>query len=471
MPGGRSNGQWRLPDITVTDPSVMRRAVAAAAIGNITEWYDFGVYGYLTLTISKVFFTGLPQAVGLIATFGSFAAAFLVRPFGGLVFGPLGDRIGRTKVLSATVILMALGTFCIGVIPGYGTIGVAAPMLLLAARLVQGFSTGGEYGGAMTFIAEYSADRRRGFFGSWLEFGTITGYVFGASLVTVLTAVLSSGQLLSWGWRIPFLVALPLGLVGLFLRLRLEETPAFAKLLGESEKREAQAHGLSEIRDVFVKHWRAVLVCSGIVIVWNVTNYMLTAYIPTYLTATLPAAGYKGTGATTAQVFQIVVLLLLLVVITFIGRLNDRVGRRPVLFVGSGALIVLSVPSVLLMRVDRPWATFLGLLVMGLMLVCFSSTAPSTLPALFRTGMRYGGLAISFNIAVSLFGGTTSTVMQALVKATGDLNWPGYYLIAAGVVGAVATWFVREPKGRSLPGSPPAVADEQEAHELVGASR
>jgi MFS transporter, MHS family, proline/betaine transporter len=222
---------------------------------------------------------------------------------------------------------------------------------------------------------------------------------------------------------------------------------------------------------VFVEHWRAVLVCSGIVIVWNVTNYMLTAYIPTYLTATLPAAGYKGTGATTAQVFQIVVLLLLLVVITFIGRVNDRVGRRPVLFVGSFALIVLSVPSVLLLRVDRPWATFLGLLIMGLMLVCFSSTAPSTLPALFRTGMRYGGLAISFNIAVSLFGGTTSTVMQGLVKLTGDLNWPGYYLMAAGVVGAVATWFVKEPNGRSLPGSPPAAADEQETRELVGATR
>ncbi|MBO0829593.1 MAG: MFS transporter, partial [Streptosporangiales bacterium] len=377
-------------DITVTEPTVMRRAVAAAAIGNVTEWYDFGVYGYLAVTISKVFFSGLPPAAGLIATFGSFAAAFLVRPFGGLVFGPLGDRIGRTKVLSATVILMALGTFVIGVLPGYASIGVAAPMLLLGARLVQGFSTGGEYGGAMTFIAEYSADRRRGFFGSWLEFGTITGYVFGASLVTVLTAVLSPQQLLSWGWRIPFLIALPLGLVGLFLRLRLEETPAFAKLLGESEAREAQTHGLWEIRDVFVKHWRAVLACSGIVIAWNVTNYMLTAYVPTYLTATLPDHGYHGTDATTAQLFQIVVLLLLLVVITFVGRVNDRIGRKPVLFAGSLALVVLSVPSVLLLRIDRPWATFLGLLVMGLMLVCFSSTAPSTLPALFPKGMRYG---------------------------------------------------------------------------------
>ncbi|MGH3630753.1 MAG: MFS transporter, partial [Sciscionella sp.] len=208
-------GALKLEDVTVTDEKVIKRAVAAAALGNVTEWYDFGVWSYLLpVALTQVFFSGLPPAARTVTGLGLFAASFLVRPFGGLFFGPLGDRLGRTRVLSITIILMALSTFVLGVLPSYAAIGVAAPLLALVARLVQGFSTGGEYGGAMTFIAEYTSDRRRGFFGSWLEFGTLTGYAFGATLVTVLAAVLPKDALLSWGWRIPFLVALPIGVVG-----------------------------------------------------------------------------------------------------------------------------------------------------------------------------------------------------------------------------------------------------------------
>src|SRR5690625_3559148 len=166
----------RAEDITVTDPKVVKRAVAAATVGNITEWYDFGVYGYFILTLQKVFFAGMSDTASLIAAFGVFASSFLVRPIGGLIFGSLGDRIGRTKVLAMTVILMAASTFCIGLVPSYDSIGIAAPILVLLAKLGQGLSTGGEYSGSMTFIAEYTPDKRRGFTGSWLEFGTFTGY-------------------------------------------------------------------------------------------------------------------------------------------------------------------------------------------------------------------------------------------------------------------------------------------------------
>jgi MFS transporter, MHS family, proline/betaine transporter len=459
-------GKLRLEDVTITDEKVIKRAVGAAAIGNVTEWYDFGVYSYLATTIEKVFFSGLPPGLALVATFGTFTASFLVRPFGGLVFGPLGDRIGRTRVLSATVILMALGTFIIGVIPSYAAIGVAAPLLVLFGRLVQGFSTGGEYGGAMTFIAEYSADRRRGFFGSWLEFGTLIGYAFGAMLVTVLSTALSPAQLLSWGWRIPFLIALPIGVIGLYLRLRMEETPAFEKLLASSAARQGTPTR-EEFRLLFTRYWPMMLLAGGLVLTWNVTNYMLTSYMPTYLTATLPEHGEHGTGETAAQVLQIVVLIIMIVVITFLGRLNDRIGRRPLLLTGCIALVALAMPSVLLLRAGGIAPTFVGLLLMGLMLVCFASTLPSTLPAMFPTEIRYGGLAITFNIFVSAFGGTTATVMSALVLATGDLNWPGYYLIAAGVIGAVCTIFLRETARKPLAGSPPAASTQSEARELV----
>ncbi|SDR75139.1 MFS transporter [Actinopolymorpha singaporensis] len=455
-----------LDDVTVTDESVVRRAVTAASIGNFTEWYDFGVYSYLTAIISKVFFADLSPGLATVATLGTFAVSFLVRPFGGLVFGPLGDRIGRTKVLATTVILMACGTTLLGLVPSYAAIGVAAPLLVLFARLVQGFSTGGEYAGAMTFIAEYAPDRRRGFLGSWLEFGTLTGYTFGALLVTLLTTVLGDSSMQSWGWRIPFLLALPIGLVGLYLRMRLEETPAFEQLVEKSEHHEGTSTR-DEFRLIFTRHWRALLLVGGLVIAWNVTNYMLTSYMPTYLTTTLPRHGKHGTTTGASNVLQIVVLVLLMVVVTFLGRLSDRVGRRPILMTGSLALVVLGLPMVLLLQVGGIGPTFLGLMVMGLSLVCFSSTAPSTLPAMFPTEIRYGGLSIAFNIFVSAFGGTTAAVMGALILATGNLLWPGYYLIGAGVIGAVCVYFVRESARRPLAGSNPAVSTEEEARELV----
>ncbi|WP_331530217.1 MFS transporter [Pseudonocardia sp.] len=452
--------------MTITDDKTMRRAVAAAAIGNVTEWYDFGVYAYLVPTIEKVFFSGLPKSVAVIYTFGVFAVSFLVRPLGGFIFGPLGDRIGRTKVLAITVIMMAAGTTVLGLLPSYAAIGIAAPLLVLLVRLIQGLSTGGEYGGAMTFIAEYSADRRRGFFGSWLEFGTLTGYALGATLVTVLTTALSPDQMVSWGWRLPFLLALPLGVAGVYLRTKLEETPAFEQMLASSEEHQGPT-AKEALRGVFADHWRTMLLAGGIIVAWNVTNYMLTSYVPTYLTETLPSKGEHGISETASQLLQIAVLIILMVVITFLGRLSDRLGRRPMLLIGAAALVVLGLPSVLLLRAGSLFTTFLGLLVMGLMLVCFSSTAPSTLPAMFPTHLRYSGLSVTFNLFVSAFGGTTAIVVSGLVLASGDLNWPGYYLIAAGVVGAVCAYLLKESNGRPLEGSQPAVATEQEARELI----
>ena len=459
--------EWQVADITVTEPRVIKRAIGAAAIGNITEWYDFGVYAYFEPTIKEVFFTNLPDAMGTLATFGLFAVAFLVRPFGGLFFGPLADRIGRNKVLATTMIMMALGTFAIGCIPSPSVIGIAAPLLLLGARLVQGFSTGGEYGNAMTFIAEYAPDRRRGFLGSWLEFGTFTGYLLGAVIVTVADATMSEQQLLDWGWRLPFFVALPLGVVGVYLRTRLADTPAYLALEKEAEEREKADRTGTEFRKL-LRLWPFLLVCMGLVLAWNVTNYMLTSYMPTYVTTTMPdLQGGSGVSETTSQLLQIAVMVVALVAIPLLGVLSDRIGRKPIVWVGAIGLVVLSLPAVLLIRAQSGVTIFLGLLIMGLLLICFSATMPSTLPSLFPTEVRGGGLSIAFNVSVSLFAGTTSFVVGALVNATGDLNWPGYYLMIAGVVGVVSIWFTQEPNGRHMWGSAPAAASDEEAEELV----
>ncbi|MFF9620530.1 glycine betaine/L-proline transporter ProP [Streptomyces griseosporeus] len=437
------------PDVTVTDPALVRRAVKAAALGNAMEWFDFGVYSYIAVTLGKVFFPSGNPTAQLLSTFGAFAAAFLVRPLGGMVFGPLGDRVGRQKVLALTMIMMAAGTFAIGLIPSYGAIGVGAPLLLLAARLVQGFSTGGEYAGASTFIAEYAPDKRRGFLGSWLEFGTLAGYIGGAGLVTLMTALLSDDALLSWGWRVPFLIAGPMGIIGLYLRMRLEETPAFAAEIEKAEATQA-ARRKVPLREMVAGQWKALLLCVGLVLVFNVTDYMLLSYMPSYLTSELKYDETHG------LLVVLGVMALMMIVQPFAGALTDRVGRRPVIAAGCAGFLVLSVPALLLIREGSLGAVALGMGALGLLLVCFTAAMPSALPALFPTRVRYGSLSIGFNVSVSLFGGTTPLVVTALIGATGNMMMPAYYMMAAAVIGGVAVWYMAESAGRPLPGSAPA---------------
>lgn len=457
-------------DVSVADQPQVRRAVTAAALGNTMEWFDFGVYAYLAGTMGKVFFPSSSPGAQVVSTFATFAAAFLVRPLGGLVFGPLGDRIGRQKVLAATMIMMAASTFAVGFLPTYASVGFVAPLLLLVCRLVQGFSTGGEYAGATTYIAEYAPDKRRGFLGSWLDFGTFVGYAMGSGLVTILTLVMGSDGLEDWGWRIPFFIAGPLGLIGLYMRLKLEETPAFKKeaayAAAEGEAgAEVPAAGRGHLKEIFTRHWHAVLICMGLVLLYNVTNYMVTSYLPTYMTVTL------GENDTTAQLLVLGTMLLVVLTITTVGHTSDRWGRRPVFLAGSVALVALAIPAFLLIREGGILLPAVGCAILGLLLVCFAGTAASTLPALFPTRLRYAALSIAFNISVSLFGGTTPLFTSALVEATGNDMVPAYYLMVAGVIGFVSTLSLHETAGKPLRGSGPMVETPDEADALVARSR
>ncbi|MYU14704.1 glycine betaine/L-proline transporter ProP [Streptomyces sp. SID8361] len=468
-----------IEDVTVVDKAGMRRAVAATAIGNTMEWFDFGVYAYVAVTLGRVFFPADNPATQVVSTFATFAVAFLVRPLGGLVFGPLGDRIGRRRVLSTTMILMATGTFGVGLLPGYSSIGFAAPLLLLACRVVQGFSTGGEYAGATTYIAEFAPDQRRGFLGSWLDFGTFIGYSLGSGLVTVLTAAIGENGMVDWGWRVPFLVAGPLGLIGLYMRLRLEETPAFQQVAERAaqEAEAARAHGdtvpieearqsgRGRLKEIFTRHWQAVLICMGLVLMYNVTNYMVTSYLPTFMTSTL------GKNATTAQVLVLGTMLFVVLAITVVGRTSDRWGRRPLFLFGSLGMVVVAVPAVLLIRAGGVLMPAIGCLILGAMLVTFAGTSAATLPALFPTRLRYGALSISYNLSVSLFGGTTPLLASWLVATTHNTLVPAYYLMVAGVIGLVSTLFLHETAGKPLRGSGPMVETEEEARTAVAESR
>jgi MHS family proline/betaine transporter-like MFS transporter len=405
----------------------------------MTEWFDYGVYAYAATYITAVFF---PEA-GVIATLLVFAVSFVFRPLGGMVLGPLGDRFGRQRVLAATITMMAVSTFCVGLLPGYDQIGIWAPVLLVALRIIQGFSTGGEYGGAATFMAEYAPDRKRGYLGSFLEFGTLAGFTLAATIVLVAELLLSDAAMTSWGWRIPFLLGGPLGLVGLFLRRKLEDTPVFRELEQDDDVEEGATAAL---KHVVTGYWKPLLALSGLVIALNVCNYTLLAYMPTYLEDKI------GLSSRESLLLLIIGQLVMMVLLPFSGRLSDRFGRKPMWWVSLAGLFVAAVPAYQLMA--RGFApALLGFAILGAFYILQLSTISATFPAMFPTQVRYAGFAIAYNVSTALFGGTAPAVNQKLISVTGNDLVPAFSMMAACVVGAIALAFVPETARTSIRGT------------------
>ncbi len=442
-------------------PDVLRKAIAASAIGNATEWFDYGIYAYGVTYISAAIFPGDTESATLLALM-TFAVSFLVRPLGGFVWGPLGDRLGRKQVLALTILLMAGATLCVGLVPSYDSIGIWAPIILVLLRMIQGFSTGGEYGGAATFMAEYAPARRRGFLGSFLEFGTLAGFSFGALLMLGFSLVLGEDAMGSWGWRLPFLVAAPLGLIGVYLRSRLEDTPIFREL---EEKGEREHDTGTQFRDLLTRYWRPILQLAGLVVALNVVNYTLLSYMPTYLETTI------GLTADQSLVVPIIGMLAMMVCLPFVGRLSDRVGRKPVWWFSLIGLFVAGVPMFMLMGTNLVGA-FIGFAVLGLLYVPQLATISATFPAMFPTQVRYAGFAIAYNVSTSIFGGTAPAVNEWLTDKTGDNLFPAYYMMAACVIGAIALFKLPETtrcplNGTATPGTKSAPA--QLSYEPVNA--
>ncbi|WP_428340454.1 MFS transporter [Mycobacterium sp.] len=437
-----------------------RRSIKGASIGNFMEWYDFGVYGYIATTIAQVFYPGNSvSSVHLIATFSTLAAAFVVRPIGGFIFGPLGDRIGRKRVLMITIVLMTIGTTGTGLLPTYSAIGVWAPILLVVGRVFQGLSTGGEYVGAMTYVVEQAPDRKRGMIVGFLPLGNLGGFIAAGLMVTALQAWLPSHDWLTWGWRVPLLLSAPLGVMAIVLRMRLEESPAFQEAQRNAEAAGEESQGY---RQTIAEQWRPMLICAALVYTSNAADYMLTGYLPTYLGVVVHLGHSAGLAMITGA------LTILAILLVFVAALSDRIGVKPIMRTGCVLLIAASIPAFLLIRHGGGYPLiFLGVLLIGLMELCFDSTSPATMPALFPTKVRNGALAISYNVSISAFGGTTPLVAQALVAGTGNPMVPAYMLMVAGLVGIVTLAFTPEVAGKRLPGSPPTVETEQEARDLV----
>ncbi|WP_413810897.1 MFS transporter [Streptomyces sp. OE57] len=411
-----------------TPPSV-RRPLLAGAAGNFVEWFDFGVYGFQATVIATAFFPGHDPTAGLLATFGIFAVAFFIRPVGAIVLGRLGDRVGRRATLSLVVLMMSGSTALVGVLPTHASVGTLAPVLLLVLRLVQGFSAGGEYSGASAFVVEYAPRERRGLYASVLSMSTNAASLCGLGLAALLTQALGDTAMQSWGWRIPFLLALPLGLVGLYLRLRVDDTPEFLALRRDAEVESAP------LKATWHGQRRAIGVVFGVVTFNAVAFYVLGSYWPTYLTSVV------GLPRTTALWSSAATYLVLIALVPVFGHLSDRYGRRPLMTYAACGLTLLAVPAFLLSSVGGFWPAFAGQLL-------FVSVAGATGPVvtvllveMFPTNVRYTASSIGYNLSYLVFGGTAPYVATFLISRTGSNLSPAVYITVIALVSLLVIRF------------------------------
>lgn len=412
------------------------RVLTASFIGNFVEWFDYAVYGYFAVVISEVFFPDSKNK--LLLTFGLFAISFLIRPLGGFFWGHLGDRIGRRTALSWSILIMSSATFCIALIPGYATIGVAAPLLLLACRLVQGFSASGEYAGASAFLVEYAPADKRGRYAAVVPASTATGLLMGSLFAAVSTAVLTDAQMHDWGWRVPFLLAAPMGLIGRYIRNKLEDTPAFQEISAEDEVIKAP------MMQMFRDHWPALLRAFGAVLLNAVGFYVILSYMPTYLSEVVKLDSTLSYIATT------VALITYIGFIFVTGSLSDRFGRRRVLMAAAVLAVVLTIPAFMLLNTGSFVVILLVQVVLGFALTLNDGTLPSFLSELFPTRVRYSGFAVSFNLGNAIFGGTAPAICTWLIATSGSQIAPSYYLIGAAVVSFIAVALSPETSRRPL---------------------
>lgn len=411
------------------DERTARRLIVAGVAGNVMEWYDFAVYGYFAQTIGQHFFPSKDPIASLIAAFGVFAAGFLMRPVGGLVFGHIGDRTGRKAALTLSVIAMAVPTFLIGLLPDYAQIGVVASVLIVILRLVQGLSVGGEYTTSVVFLVEGAAPGRRGLTGSWSVFGAVAGILLGSAVGAILTSILPQDTMYAWGWRVPFLLGLAVGLSGLYIRRRIPE----AQVQSVDEK-----PATSPVVEAFRTEWRAMLRVAGFNVLNAVGFYMIFVYVVTYLRQIVHVE------AATALDINTINMVILLLLIPAAGALSDRVGRKPLLIVSALGTLVLAWPLFWMMHHPHFAVILLGQMGFAVLIGLFLGVCPATMVEAFPARVRCSALSVGYNLCLGVLGGTTPLVVTYLIARSHDDLSPAFYLMAAATLSLAVILSLRE---------------------------
>jgi MHS family proline/betaine transporter-like MFS transporter len=409
-------------------PAKTRQAVAAAVIGNVLEWYDFAVYAFVAIHIARKFFPAGDEVSALLSTFLAYGLGFLARPLGGIVIGRIGDTHGRKAALLLTILLMAIGTVLIGVLPGFETIGYLAPLLLVVARLLQGFSAGGEWGSSTAFIVEWAPSAERGYYGSFQQTSVVTGLLLGSGVAALLNTVMSPADMGSWGWRIPFLLGGLIGPVGLYMRRTIDETPAYARMTAAP----AAPHEKSGT-------WLLAGRAFGFTIVWTVCFYILLNYMPTYTQKFMNLSASQALWANTIGLF------VLVAAIPVMGKLSDRIGRKPLLLACCVAYIVLPYPIFSFLVSGASYGSLIAVQILFAILISmFSGPGPAAIAEIFPTRTRSTWMTSGYALAVAIFGGFAPYISVWLIDRFASPLAHTFYLIGAAIVSTIVIWTMRE---------------------------
>ena len=421
--------------VTVTKVAI------SSFLGNFIEWFDYASYSYLASIIALVFFAS-GDTSGLIMTFAVFAISFVARPIGAFVWGSLGDKKGRKWTLSVSIFLMSGATFCIGLLPSFEMVGMLAPILLLICRIVQGFSASGEYAGAATFLAEYAPKEKRGIYCSLVPASTSVGLLVGSGLVSLMYFLMPEADILTWGWRVPFLLAGPLGFVAHYIRTKLEDSPIYQAMQDAMTAQPGET--LHPVRTLFTKHLKKLVISFGACMLNAVGFYAVLTYLPTYLT---DAVGMDAGPATIATNISLIAYVAF---IFASGWLSDNFGRKKMLIIACVAFIVLTVPAFMLLNTANFVLVLAVELVLCLILTINDGTLSSYLTETFPTEVRYTGFALSFNLANAIFGGTASLICTLLIEVSGSTLAPAVYLIVISAIALVAMIASHEHSSKDL---------------------
>ena len=406
-----------------------KRALIAGSIGNFIEWYEFAVYGFLATVIARNFFqlAGEAPLTGLILTYASFAIAFFFRPLGAIIFGRIGDRIGRKPTLIIVLVMMTLATTAIGLVPVYASIGIAAPLILTGLRILQGLFAGGEYGGAVSLMTEFAPRGKRGLYGAWQSFTVALGLLAGAGIVALISVVLSPEELYAWGWRLPFFLAIPMGGVALWLRVKMEETPGF---LRQQKQQQQYPQPTANVGQTL----KAILTGIGRLMVWSAAGYTYLVIMPAYLQSSL------HTGFNQALLIAVISNIGFAMTILPAGILSDKWGRRNVMVVAAVLLLILALPLLKILQAESSTLLVKALVVLvaGGLVGMLAGPGPAMLSEMFPTKVRYTGLGLAYSLSNAIFSGCEGLIITGLIKQTGNLDIPAYYVMATAVVSIFA---------------------------------